>query len=115
MSEIDKWAAEQCGVEIRGCVNPKSCYKTKHYTHGLPADMVWTIQDPRCREIVRERFCIQTEPVTAWNGNCYEFAGWRSYYWEDPDVVPEIETKGKTIAEAEIACITAIYEASKDE
>ena len=65
----------------------------------------WTIQDPRCREIVREHFRIEM---------CRVEDSWVAFqYLTDEDA--SIEGKGETIAEAEIACITAIWEAHSDE
>ena len=94
MEEIDKWAAEQCGVEV---------FQTKPVSGGvflwtMPNGCIrqWTIQDPRCREIVREHFDVQTMQYQgtwfcAWNGGTEETINYQ------------------TIAEAEIACIKEIH------
>jgi hypothetical protein len=88
MNNLDKWCAEQCGVDPD---NPQDDFY---------AD--WDIQDPRCREIVREHFTITMDFLKgdwiAQGGYC---------------ITRTCMGKGKTIAEAECNCITQIYEASK--
>ncbi len=102
MNEIDKWLAGQCGVWI----------DAGYWIHNsIEFRGQWTIQDPRCREIVRERFKIETYPT-------HDESAWTSTAPKEPNSgsnVYEYEAEGKTIPEAEIACITAIYEAMKDE
>ena len=95
MEEIDKWAAEQCGVEIHSDFTNDG----KIYTRHSGKYREWTIQDSRCREIVREHFRIEMYRVED---------SWVAFqYLTDEDA--SIEGKGKTIAEAEIACIKEIY------
>mgnify|MGYP000291669257 CR=1 FL=1 len=53
----------------------------------------WTIEDPRCREIIREKFKLNTYNVMT--------EKWKSW-------VGEFKGEGKTIAEAECECIKAI-------
>ena len=87
---IDKWCAKQCGVETRTLDGFQ--YLTEY---GWEA---WYLEDPRCREIVREHFKICT---------VYDEEGhWKAYAFK-----PHVEPNRKTLAEAEIACITAIWEA----
>jgi hypothetical protein len=95
MSDIDKWCAEQCGVDY------------PIFTLNRELSIRFTIQDPRCREIVREHFKIDIRYTTKHEWHCTAIVGKATtdYHF--------YEGTGKTIAEAEIACITAIWEASK--
>ena len=95
MKDIDKWFAEQCGVDLEGF------YGWFQMVDGEPAKegQHWTIQDPRCREVIRDKFRIETIRV-------FDLQDWYAYI--DP-----FDGQGKTIAEAEIACCKAIYEAQK--
>ena len=95
MNDLDKWAAEQCGVELN-LVSSKALLWFGNTATGYQ----WTIQDPRCREIVREHFKIDTRE--------YYQGGWQC---AAEDIYPPI---GQTIAEAEIACIKAIKEAMNE-
>jgi hypothetical protein len=99
MNELDKKAAVACGVVLH-----KGHYYWNATTlHHQP----WTLNDARCREIVREHFGIETCIVSHRENNkqvfdlyvCYTFDGNRKH-----------RGNGKTIAEAEIACIKAILE-----
>ena len=61
MEEIDKWAAEQCGVGFT--TNHKKqvvAWFTGSIDERVYWEFEWTIQDPRCREIVREHFKLET-------------------------------------------------------
>mgnify|MGYP001817531438 CR=1 FL=1 len=95
---VDEWTAEQCGFCIMTGLDDKEYFYRPNTTEP-PYDFEWTIKDPRCREIVREHFKIDTRE--------YYAGGWQSIA---EDIHPPI---GKTIAEAEIACIQVIYEASQ--
>lgn len=101
---IDEWAAEQCGVEF-GELDPEGeCwyYPNDRYIYELGE---WTIKDPRCREIVREHFKI-------WTG--YGPIGFDRMGWQACTAYNKLTNYyGNTIDEAEIACITAIFEAEK--
>jgi len=107
-AELDKWAAESCGVFVqersRGQVN-----EYFEYDNGVDGTTIiedfWTLSDARCREIVREYFIITTRPVR--KGESW-FA---SSDKEKEHGVEVICVIGKTIAEAEIACIAAIMDA----
>jgi len=98
MNDIDKWYAEQCGVNYNDngwCENVE--FPTWCTTR-------WTIKDPRCREVCREGLEITTDRL---NKNIsIGFDKWCAY-----DERGEIVCSGKTIADAEIACLIAIYEA----
>ena len=85
---IDEWTAEQCGVKIEPSIILGEWQRIDDWTP-------WTIQDPRCREIVREHFKICTD---------FSIDGWFSGRAGTTE-----QYAGKTIAEAEIACIKAIY------
>ena len=97
--ELDRWAAETCGVKvIAGIIN----IDTLLIKGGkLPLD-IWTLSDARCREIVREWLKIRTAPSYP-----NRFSA-RSFKVET--VKPYVHI-GKTIADAEIACIQAIKDA----
>ena len=56
----------------------------------------WTIEDPRCREVIRGHYRIDTDSASG-----------DSYWISGNDIV---NAKGKTIAEAEIQCILKICE-----
>jgi hypothetical protein len=106
MKDINEWYADKCGViftEYEQTVVDGSDEKITLKFAGYRTDSFeckdsWTIQDPRCREIIREKFNIQTQQLVGeWMVIC---AG-----------IPTQITSGKTIAEAEIACLEAIYKA----
>ena len=92
-NELDKLVAERIGVIV-----PRG---SRHFfLNGKRHGYTWTLQDARCREIAREYFGIDTEYdeqekswMAAAKAKCFVFG------------------HGKTIAEAEIACIRAIMEA----
>lgn len=96
MNDLDKWCAEQCEGEG---LSWKVMVTMTGWTLVVGDGYVpFTILDPRCREIIRERFRFDTE--------AFSTEGWECYH-RDMDKF----FSGKTIAEAEIACITAIFEA----
>ena len=96
MNKIDKWAAEQCGFELIRYEDREEWVRNIDERFDR-----WTIQDPQCREIVRKHFLIET-----WvNGE----GGFTAIHCNS-----DIARDGKTIAGAEIACITAIYKAAYD-
>ena len=87
MNDIDKWYAEQCGVDLDDLGDyfaDRACIR-------------WTISDPRCREVCRERFNVYTDKV---NGK------WSAHQHLETDRYYD-----DSIAEAEIACLQSIYEA----
>lgn len=90
---VDQWAAEQCGVSYK-----------RYYEWLQPGDyQTFDITKASDREIVREHFGIYTRP-------CKDD---RSEWTCISLLIDDVQEWGKTIAEAEIACITAIWEASK--
>jgi len=99
---IDQKAAEALKLKIYPSAKmdgdkPGFEYNFKYY------DFPWTLNDARCREIVREHIGIDT--IQTENGwTCY--SDWTKSKYFTPEY--------KTIAEAEIACIKAIMEASDD-
>ena len=101
MNEIDKWSAEQCGVEIRqGFLNSLDGF----FLNGGEYHYLWTLEDPRCMQIFREKFEIDT---------CCDntsFGKWSSVSYRPGDE-HILEGFGKTIPEAEMAVAQAIYEA----
>ena len=99
MTDIDKFFADKCEVEIWDS-NGGYKYNGQNRCHE------WTIQDPRCREIIRER-CQLTTDIRQ-DGSRYCFPRLNI-----DDAIKYIGN-GKTLAEAEIACITAIYEADNN-
>ena len=105
MNNLDKWAAEQCGVGFT-----KNHHKvivawfTGDIDNREYRNYEWTLNDARCREIVREHFLIDTNEY--------------GQHWEASGAFTAgscISTgRGKTIAEAELACIRKIKEASDE-
>ena len=100
MKDIDKWFAEQCSVEIEGF------YGWFQMIDGEPVKdgQHWTIHDPRCREVIREKFRLKT----VWFGT-----GWFCHMMDEFNSFADVTCRGKNIAEAETACCEAIYEAQK--
>jgi hypothetical protein len=98
MKDINEFYAEKCRVELWTNLYGFSGYNHDGGNKGHP----WAIQDPRCREIIREKFNVQTQLLSGeW---CGVAAG-----------LPTIIEFGKTIAEAEIVCLEAIYKAEVEE
>ena len=100
---INEWAADQCGV-LLDLDNWEYGYQVGDEWEY--SDDHWSIHNPRCREIVREHFKIWTY----YGSNRTDKMRWISTSaYNNMDYI-----YGKTIAEAEIGCIEAIYEASKN-
>ena len=96
---MNEWFAEQCGVEdiLSGT------YGADHYTvNGRYINGTWDIKDPRCMQVVRERFSIATS---------HGINGWLAMSYHTNSIVGH--TMYPTIIQAEYACCVAIYEASK--
>jgi len=99
---IDQKAAEACGVRI---VETMAAWYLPH--QSIANRWEWTLNDARCREIVRWRFGISTEI-------CFDsitglLRGVRCLVKSDnPSVMHS------SIDEAEIACIKAILEAQDE-
>ena len=110
MNEIDKWYADKCGVLTHSAQAPLGCGTTstshsffikngqkQHYYK-------WAIGDARCREIIREVFGLSTK---------HNPDGWLcvQYKWTkmgDGHVC--LNGRGKTIREAELTLLQAIFE-----
>ena len=130
MSDIDKYFAEQCNIEV--FVWGDNCYtywalndKTSReifindLNKAVTLDiaemlraygMEWSIKDPRCMVIIEEVFCISTEWVmfpfgdSYWQASCDKGGNGNA-----------CSSSGKTPHLARIACITALYEVSKND
>jgi hypothetical protein len=97
--DIDKWTAEKCGVNVL------VIEATDEIIWNPSANIfqIWTMQDARCREIF-------------WAWWLKEMAGRKDAWFDKPNgsyMIKVIDRifYGYRIAEAEIACITAIMEA----
>jgi len=85
IQQANKILADACGVEY-------SIFDGMYKWQGSE----WTIKDPRCREVVRWKFKLKTQfLVGVWSCTTNDRLG---------DFI------GKTIAEAEIACMIKIAE-----
>lgn len=108
MSDIDKWSAEQCGVTLlieNVIADTDSNRKLFNgYINGK-----WTLTDPRCMQVFREKFKINTTVLIDEGGYC----GWCSYMFIHVKSIKTFDAYGDTLSEAELACAQAIYEASK--
>jgi len=93
---IDEWAAEQCGVDFIANRYGWFLYPVNHAITEDVHAVKWTIKDPRCREIVLDWIAEHPE--------YYRFLHGYINNW--------MAGKMKK-SEAEISCITAIYEAEK--
>ena len=115
MKDIDKWFAEQCGVEIFDYEVIPARDPTSRIVEGSTKRKgfknlnekyysVWDYKKPDCREVIRERFFITTFP----HNDRKQWLAWAS------DITGTTELC-KTLAEAEIACCKAIYEMIQDQ
>ena len=109
-SKANEITARECGVQVKYLKDePTFLAIVDGYNSGLNDSVglfsgdEWTISDPRCREIIREKFGIETGYSN--NGN---WTTWTAKDFKNTDVNHSCE--GKTIAEAEIATILAIVE-----
>ena len=96
---INEWYAKQCGV----LTSPKvwGYYDDENLISILDE---WTIEDSRCREIIREKFGLTTVKANdTWL--CM-------FHRKDKD---PITRHGKSLPEAEIKCLKAIYEVRQDD
>ncbi len=102
MNNINKWYADKCGIELI------EHFSEILYTSPMDDNVndTWTISDPRCREIIREKFRITT--MIACNVLYVSFL-------MPFDLIGIYENACfKTIEEAELALLQAIYEARDD-
>ena len=100
--ELDQWAAEKIGLTVYvhqdGRIKVLTIPKHWKFDKGI-----FTLSDARCREIVREHFEISTNRGH-WND------GIEVDHWYSTTEDNKFEADGKSIEEAEIACIAAIME-----
>lgn len=107
---INEWAAKECyederfsevmAFKITGLTDVPKEALVGRYTFFADGKWIeWNIKDPRCREIVREHFNMQT----MWG----DVEDWESMASHDD--FGNFSADGKTIAEAEIAAIEEIY------
>ena len=108
MKDINEWYADKCGVRTRE-VGEKFWYSPSMNDDAKVTDL-WDIKRADCREIIREYYKITTN--MAYNFTCWGSAG---FIPVKGGYKATIMFKGKTIAEAEIACLEAIYQEGKDE
>ncbi len=98
MSDIDKWFADKVGarkMKNGGWISEEA---------RKASSQKFSISDSACREIIREKFKINTqhrESVKRAPVYCFS----NSY---------QLDGSGKTIEEAECNCLQAIYEARND-
>ena len=99
--DLDKLVSERSGVEIVPLDTRYTIPQHKFIFKGKVYYYEWTLKDARCREAAREYFRIETNSFHYINGD-----------WKATANIPRGFTsgRGKTIAEAEIACIRAIIE-----
>jgi len=100
MNDLDKWSAVACGV-IYGDLTHQEGYWTKGYwTKGsVRVNEYWTLSDPRCMQVFREKLRIATEE------SVINLGEWDAIYKNG-----DLFVTGKTIQEAELACAQAIME-----
>ena len=101
-AELDKWAAEKCGVDT--CASIYDDLDTALYISNTNGSKIWTLSDARCREIVMEFFEISTN-----RGHWHEGKEWEHWFATTDD--NKFEADGESIEAAEIACIQAIKDA----
>ena len=99
-AECSRWFAERCGIEQN--VAPFFWYELDSTVNHCGR---WDIRDARCREIVREKYRIQTR----WIDGMFE-----AYYASYDGEVTECWAEGGTIPDAEIACCLAIWREGKE-
>jgi hypothetical protein len=92
--DINKWAAEKCGITERND-GSGHFFDGDHYQF-----YEWTMQDARCRELVREHFKVCSD---------YFDGCWKA--WSRTGDFTATHGEGDTISEAEISCIEAIMKA----
>ena len=108
--QASKVLAKACGVTIEHSMQ----WKLNDRGDGLPHYHCygWTIDDARCREVVRDRFGIDTERTYIYTGGEIEYIrtpyGYQACTSKHPDDRPMFIGIGKTIAEAEKACMIKI-------
>ena len=105
IQELNKWSAEVCGIETEINDEYPELDDNIYWNNGSD---IWNIEDPRCMQVFREKFeidtcaensnigkwCCTIAPLSITDNNCHE-----SY--------------GKTIREAELACAWTLMGALK--
>jgi len=98
MKDINEFYAGKCGIEQKfNWFIKDSTGKVIKGGYGE-----FDIDDPRCREIIREHYGLATDK--------FQGGEWSCFPREKVEKAIEYMGKGKTIAEAEIACLQAIHE-----
>ena len=97
MNDLDKWAAEQCGVEVY-CTHKAGKYIELFWEDE---NIEWTIKDPRCREIYRKDWLSKNR-----NGSVEFYPSGYVAYRKSASEKAAHEV-------GEEACITAIWESEK--
>lgn len=95
LTQVNKIMAEACGVEPHIVDEGRLIDHNAFVINGKIYSYAWTIEDARCREIIREKFKVET------------LVNYSTKNWFCSDEFNK-KGEGKTIAEAEKACITAI-------
>jgi hypothetical protein len=90
-NKINQWYAEQVGVRITEVSSDYLLYRNDETLWNE-----WTIKDPRCRQICREKYKI---------GVNYDGHKW----WAESDGFVSL-VFGDSIEEVELSCLVAIYE-----
>jgi len=108
MNTVEQWSAEACGVELNPPPQDSVMIISWVYwrLNGDGYTYPWTLDDARCREIVREHFKIDTTWTTNNDWYCFVELDKDNYL---------VEERGKTIEEAEKACIEAIHQAAGEQ
>ncbi len=105
MNDINQYFADKCGVNT--CVgDPSYAIPLPYWYHlvsGIKYLYKWDISDPRCREIIREKYGLATDRFREGN--------WSSFPRNIVTDAIKYMGNGETIPEAELACLQAIYEA----
>ena len=91
IEQVNRVMARECGVVRKQYAGGDWYFIYKGKEHNY----LWTIEDARCREIIREKFGICTIP-----DKTDDREWWAGGEWQNGT--------GKTIKEAEIKCITEI-------
>jgi len=102
MNDIDKWFADKCGIDT--CHNIYDNMDDNLYISGSRGYGIWSINDPKCREIIREKFALSMDAVE------YDSSELRTDFCCDSKVLDITGGYYHSIKEAECACLLAIYE-----
>ena len=99
INKLNEWSASVCNVELHGHE-----YIVYESDAGDKIYAEWNLEDPRCMQVFREKFEIDT--------NCTNdsLGKWCAVLYRTGDD-HITEGVGEKIHEAELACALAIYEA----